>query len=91
MPTPSRNAFLTTSHALLLKEFLANKNETAKAILFTKNGTTGALWKSLAIDFLGSVTFAQVRDKETAAVEAFGGLKFPKVLLLPGGEQEAIV
>ena len=78
MPTPSRNAFPTTSHAPLLKEFLANKNETAKAILFTNKGTTGALWKSLAIDFLGSVTFAQVRDKETAAVEALGVFEIPQ-------------
>ena len=45
----------------------------------------------MAIDFLGSVTFAQIRDKETAAVEEFGVSEFPKVLLLPGGEQEAIV
>jgi protein disulfide-isomerase A6 len=69
-----------------LGDFLSKKNETAKAILFTNKGTTGALWKSLAIDFKGAIPFAQVRDKEKDAVEQFGITKFPTIVLLPGGD-----
>ena len=72
-------------------EFLSNKNESAKAILFTNKGNTGALWRSLAIDFLGAIDFAQVRDTETAAVELMGVNKFPTVVALPGGAAEGKV
>src|SRR4051812_24672100 len=41
--------------------FLSEKNETAKAILFTDKGTTSALIKSIAIDFLDVITIAQAR------------------------------
>jgi protein disulfide-isomerase A6 len=67
-------------------EFLSDKNETAKAILFTNKGTTSALWRSLAVDFLDAISFAQVRDKETAAVESMGVTKFPTIVVLPGGD-----
>ncbi|KAI5839039.1 PDI protein A prpA [Morchella snyderi] len=74
-----------------LGNFLTNKNETAKAILFTSKGVTSPLWKALAIDFLGSITFAQIRDKEAEAVETFGIENYPTVVLLPGGDKEGIV
>lgn len=35
--------------------------------------------------------FAQIRDKETAAVERFGVEKFPTVVMLPGGDGEPVI
>jgi len=55
-----------------------------KAILFTEKGTTAPLVKALAIDFLGAVDFAQVRNKETAAVDKYEVEKFPTIVLLQG-------
>jgi protein disulfide-isomerase A6 len=73
-----------------LGAWLAKNNDTAKAILFTDKGTISALLKSVAIDFLGGITVAQVRSKETASVEMFGISKFPSLVLLPGGQQEPL-
>ncbi|KAB5578785.1 hypothetical protein GE09DRAFT_1281087 [Coniochaeta sp. 2T2.1] len=72
-------------------DFLANNNETAKAILFTDKGTTSALIKSIAIDFLGVVTVGQARNKEEKTVELFGITKYPTLVLLPGGDKDAVV
>jgi len=72
-------------------DFLSENNETAKAILFTNKGATTPLWKALAIDYLGVMGFAQIRDKEKSAVEAFRISKYPTVVLLPGGDAEGIV
>ncbi|KAK3936092.1 protein disulfide-isomerase MPD1 [Diplogelasinospora grovesii] len=72
-------------------QFLSEKNETAKAILFTDKGTTSALMKSLAIDFLDVITIGQARNKETKTVEMFGVEKFPTLILLPGGDKDGIV
>lgn len=55
-----------------------------KAILFSEKGTTAPLVKALAIDFLGSVEFAQVRSKETAAVDKYEITQFPTIVLLSG-------
>ena len=74
-----------------LSAWLAKNNDTAKAILFTEKGTTSALLKSVAIDFLGGINIAQVRNKETTTVEMFGISEFPSLVLLPGGEQEALL
>lgn len=74
-----------------LDSFLEEGNSTAKAILFTEKGTTSALLKALAVDFLGSIQVAQIRSKEKAAVERFGITTFPTVILLPGGEAEGLV
>lgn len=74
-----------------LDDFLNEGNDTAKAILFTEKGTTSALLRALAIDFLGSVQFAQVRNKENKAVETFGVGKFPTLVLLPGGDKTSLV
>ncbi|KAJ3949825.1 uncharacterized protein N0V96_000957 [Colletotrichum fioriniae] len=62
-----------------------------KAILFTEKGTTSALLRSVAIDFLDAVTVGQVRSKEAKAVEKFGVKSFPALVLLPGGDKEPIV
>ncbi|KAK1986847.1 hypothetical protein LZ30DRAFT_746137 [Colletotrichum cereale] len=62
-----------------------------KAILFTDKGTTSALLRSVAIDFLDAVTVGQVRSKESKAVEKFGVKSFPTLVLLPGGDKEPIV
>uniref|UniRef100_L2FQT7 protein disulfide-isomerase n=1 Tax=Colletotrichum fructicola (strain Nara gc5) TaxID=1213859 RepID=L2FQT7_COLFN len=61
-----------------------------KAILFTEKGTTSALLRSVAIDFLDAVKVGQVRSKESAAVEKFGVKSFPTLVLLPGGDKEPI-
>lgn len=74
-----------------LDEWLRHGNDSSKAILFSDKGTTSALLKSLAIDFLGNVQIAQVRDKERAAVKAFGVSTFPTFILLPGGDREGVV
>ncbi|KKY21736.1 putative pdi related protein a [Phaeomoniella chlamydospora] len=74
-----------------LDEWLAQGSDTAKAILFTEKGTTSALLRALAVDFLSSISFAQIRNKETAAVEKFSITSFPTLLLLPGGDKEALV
>lgn len=74
-----------------LDEFLAEGNETAKAVLFTEKGTTSALLRALAVDFLSSITVAQIRNKESIAVEMFGITSFPTIVLLPGGEKEPFI
>lgn len=71
--------------------WLKEGNSTAKAILFSEKGTTSALVKSLAIDFLGSVSFAQIRNTQKEAVSKFGVDKFPRLVLLPGGAKDGIV
>lgn len=74
-----------------LDEFLANDEESAKALLFTEKGTTSALLKSIAIDFLDVITVGQVRNTQKKAVEKFGIEKFPTLVLLPGGDKDAII
>jgi len=73
------------------ESWLQEKNGSAKAILFTDKGTTSALLRALAIDYLGSISFAQIRNKEEDAVETFGISKFPTFVLLPGGDKDALV
>ncbi|KAL1864574.1 hypothetical protein Daus18300_007589 [Diaporthe australafricana] len=74
-----------------IDSFLSTKNESAKAILFTEKGTTSALLKSLAIDFLDVITVGQVRNSQKKAVELFGIEKYPTLVLLPGGDKDSIV
>ena len=73
-----------------LTGWLNKGNDTAKAILFSDKGTTGALIKVLASDFLGKVSFAQIRDKEESAVEMFGVEEYPTLVILPGGTQDPV-
>lgn len=70
-----------------LEKFLAESNETAKAILFTDKGKTSALMKSIAIEFKGGIEVAQIREKEKASMSLFGITKVPTLLLLPGGKE----
>ncbi|KAG6000039.1 hypothetical protein E4U21_005997 [Claviceps maximensis] len=65
-------------------------NSKPKAILFTEKGTTSALLRSLAIDFLDVVSIGQVRNKEAKVVERFGIDKFPTFVLIPAGDKEPI-
>ena len=72
-----------------LDDFLG-KTEGPKAILFTDKGTTSALLKAVAIDFLDAIPVAQIRNKETKAVEKFGIDKFPTLVLVPGDGKDPI-
>ena len=74
-----------------LDEWLSQSNETAKAVLFTEKGTTSALLRALAVDFLSSISVAQIRNKESAAVQKFGITTFPTLILLPGGDKDGLV
>ncbi|TWU70654.1 hypothetical protein ED733_001257 [Metarhizium rileyi] len=73
-----------------LDDFLKGSDR-PKAILFTEKGTTSALLRSLAIDFLDVISIGQVRNKEVKTVEKFGIEKFPAFVLIPGGDKEPIV
>ena len=73
-----------------LSAFLESSNDTAKAILFSNKGTTSALAKVLATEYLGSLTFAQIRDKEAKAVEMFGITEYPTLIVLPGATKEPV-
>lgn len=72
-------------------ESWSSTGESPKALLFTEKGTTGALLRSLAVDFLGGIEFGQIRSKESAAVEHFDITSFPTLVLLPGGGAEPVV
>lgn len=61
-----------------------------KAILFSDKGTVSALLKAVAIEFLGGLEVAQIRDKEKDAVEALAIEKFPTLVLLPGGGKDPV-
>ena len=73
-----------------LDAWLKENNDTSKAILFSDKGTTSALIKVLAAEFLGRMNFAQIRDKDTTAIEMFGVTEFPTLLVLPGGESPPV-
>ncbi|KAM0344472.1 hypothetical protein ACHAPU_007444 [Fusarium lateritium] len=62
-----------------------------KAILFTSKGTTSALLRSIAIDFLDVISVGQIRDKEIAAVKKFGVEKFPALVLIPNEGKDHVV
>ena len=75
-----------------LEKFLADANNTAKAILFSEQGKTSSLFKAVAIEFKGSISMAQIRNTEKASLALFGIEKFPTLVLLPGGpEAEGII
>lgn len=74
-----------------LDQWLSEDKEAPKAILFTEKGTTSALLKAVAIEFLGSIKVGQIRNKESTAVEKFGVQQFPTLVLVPGGDKEPIV
>lgn len=66
-----------------VNDFVAK--EGPKALLFTEKGTTSALLRSIAIDFLDVIKVGQIRNKEKAAVERFGIERFPTLVLIPAG------
>ncbi|UZP46106.1 hypothetical protein NXS19_013918 [Fusarium pseudograminearum] len=72
-----------------LDSFLAG--DKPKAILFTQKGTTSALIRSIAIDFLDVISVGQIRDKEAGAVKKFGVEKFPALVLIPGEGKDHII
>lgn len=59
----------------------------AKALLFTDKQAKSALYKTLAIDFLGSIAFAQIREVEKEAVKKYEITKFPTLLFLSGKKE----
>ena len=73
-----------------LEAWLDGDNDVPKAILFSDKGTTGALIKVVATEYLGKISFAQIRDKEKAAVEKFGITDYPTLIVLPGDSQEPV-
>ena len=73
-----------------LSNFLDSNNETSKALLFSEKGTTSALIKVLAMEYLGNMNFAQIRDKESTAVEMFGITEYPTLVVLPGGTKKPV-
>lgn len=72
-------------------DWLKQDNGTAKAILFAEKPTVSALLKSLAIDFLGSIKFAQIRRHQKKSMDLFGIDDWPKLLYLPGGDQDGVL
>lgn len=74
-----------------LDQWLSEDQESPKAVLFTEKGTTSALLKAVAIEFLGSIKVGQIRNKESKAVEKFGVKDLPTLVLVPGGDKEPII
>jgi protein disulfide-isomerase A6 len=72
-----------------LDKFLGESDK-PKLLLFTEKGTTSAMLRSVAIDFLDVVSVAQIRNTQKAAVEKYSIDEFPKVVLLPGEGQDPV-
>jgi len=73
-----------------LDAWFKSDNETAKAVLFSEKGTTSALIKVLASEYLTNMRFGQIRNKESTAVEMFGVGAYPTLFVLPGGSKDAV-
>jgi len=71
--------------------WLSEGNDTAKAIIFTEKGTTSATIKKIALEFLGNMKFAQVRNKDTEVVDMFGISSYPSLVVLPGGDASPLI
>ncbi|KAM0712534.1 hypothetical protein Q7P37_011631 [Cladosporium fusiforme] len=81
------------NHVTRLKDSEVNswaEKDGPKAILFSDKGVVSALVKALAIDFLGAIDVAQIRNKETQTVKKYGIDKFPTLVLLPGDGKDPI-
>jgi protein disulfide-isomerase A6 len=74
-----------------LDKWLSESPDAPKAMLFSEKGTTSALIRALAVDFLGVINFAQIRSKETSAVEKYGVTQFPTLVVLPGPGKEPML
>ncbi|MCJ1359890.1 MAG: hypothetical protein MMC33_009893 [Icmadophila ericetorum] len=68
-----------------LDNWLSERNETVKAILFSDKRTTSATMKVLSGEFFDRISIAQVQDKDTEAVSTFGISTYPTLVILPGG------
>jgi len=73
-----------------LDEWLEENKDTAKAILFSDKGAISATLRTLAIDFAGKVSVAQIKKSEAGAVEKYGISKYPTLILLPAGSDEPV-
>lgn len=73
-----------------LDKWLGQNEDRPKAILFTEKGTTSALIRALAIDFLGAIDFAQVRNKESASIKKFEVTSLPALVLVAGDAEPKI-
>lgn len=73
-----------------LAGWFQSENDTAKAILFSEKGTTSGLIKVLASEYLSTMKFAQIRNKDAAAVAMFGVEEYPTLFVLPGGSKDAV-
>lgn len=70
-----------------LDNWLSERNDTVKAILFSDKGTTSATMKVLSGEFFDRIAIAQIKDKDTAAISTFGVSKYPTLVVLPGGAE----
>ncbi|KAK0918377.1 hypothetical protein LTR57_011864 [Friedmanniomyces endolithicus] len=59
-------------------------------MLFSEKATVSALLKAVAVDFLGAIDVAQIRNKEAVAMKAFNVGKSPTLVLVPGAGKEPI-
>lgn len=69
-------------------KWLKDSASPAKAVVFTDKVATSPLVKSLAIDFLGSIAFAHVRDK--AIAQRYDVTQFPSIRLIPAPGEDPI-
>ena len=81
------------NHVVKLEEkelpgFLNRKGP--RAILFTEKGTTSALLRGIAIDYLGVISVGQLRVKDKSLAEKFGVKDFPALVVLPDKEQNPV-
>ena len=74
-----------------LDTYLSDNRDLPRAILFTDKGTTAALTKVLANEYVTNLKFAQARKKEDKVTGKFGVDKFPTLLVLPAGSEEPVV
>ncbi|CAG8608784.1 6076_t:CDS:2 [Ambispora leptoticha] len=80
-----------TKKTLTIKEFLEKDNATlSKAILFTNKERTTPLYKSLSVDFHNRMLLGEVRQSEAEIINKFGINSFPKLLVIPAGETDAV-
>ena len=73
-----------------LSAWLEESGDAPRAILFSNKGTTGALIKAIASEFLGRISFVQIRDKEAKAVDQFGIKEYPTLVVLPSGSTKPV-
>ena len=73
-----------------LQKWLDEKSESPKALFFSEKGLVPPLAKALAIDFKDGIHFGFVHKNEKETVQKYDVKSFPSVVLLPGGDTEAI-